>query len=66
MTTPMLQYVARFDGGGRGCWVWRGRLQGELAMVLPVCQIPVSFCGFYMQWHRTNRLQGGIARLCTI
>ena len=41
MTTPLLQYVARFDGG-RDCWVWTGRLQGELAMVLPVCRIPVS------------------------
>ena len=44
MATPLLQYVARFDGGGRDCWVWRGRLQGELAMVLPVCRIPVSIC----------------------
>ena len=44
MTTPLLQYVARFDGGGRDFWVWRGRLQGELAMVLPVCRIPVSIC----------------------
>ena len=42
MTTPVLQYVARFDGGGRDFGVWRGRLQGELAMVLPVCRIPVS------------------------
>ena len=41
MTTPILQYVARFDGGGRDFWVWRGRLRGELAMVLPVCRIPV-------------------------
>ena len=24
MTTPLLQYVARFDGGGQDCWVWRG------------------------------------------
>ena len=43
MTTPLLQYVARFDEG-RDCWVWRGRLQGELAMVLPVCRVPVSIC----------------------
>ena len=44
MTTPLLQYVARFDGGGRDCWVWREKLQGELAMVLSVCRIPVSIC----------------------
>ena len=44
MMTPLLQYVARFDGGGREFWVWRGRLQGELVMVLPVCRIPVSIC----------------------
>ena len=50
MMTPLLQYclyVARFDGfdrGGRDCWVWRGRLQGKLAVVLPVCRIPVSIC----------------------
>ena len=44
MTTPLLQYVARFDGGGRYFWVWRGRLQGELVMVLPVCRISVSIC----------------------
>ena len=44
MTTPLLQYVARFDGRGRDFWVWRGRLQGELVMVLPVCRIPVSMC----------------------
>ena len=44
MTTPLLQYVARFDGGGRDFWVWRGGLQGELAMVLPVCRIPISIC----------------------
>ena len=43
MTTPLLQYVARFDGGGLDFWVWR-RLQGELVMVLPVCRIPVSIC----------------------
>ena len=30
--------------GGRDFWVWRGRLQGELVMVLPVCRIPVSIC----------------------
>ena len=44
MATPPLQYVARFDGGGRDFWVWRGGLQGELAMVLPVCGIPISIC----------------------
>ena len=44
MTTPLLQYVARFDGGGRDFWVWRGRLQGELVMVLPVYRISVSMC----------------------
>ena len=44
MTPPLLQYVARFDGGGLNCWVWRGRLQGELVVVLPVCRIPVSIC----------------------
>ena len=44
MTTPLLQYVSRFDGEGRDYWVWRGRLQGELAVVLPVCRIPVSIC----------------------
>ena len=44
MATPLLQYVARFDGGGRDFWVWRGGLQGELAMVLPVCRIPISIC----------------------
>ena len=43
MATPLLQYVARFDGG-RDFWVWRGGLQGELAMVLPVCRIPISIC----------------------
>ena len=44
MTTPLLQYVARFYGGGRNFWVWRGRLQGELVMVFPVCRISVSIC----------------------
>ena len=42
--TPLLQYVARFNGAGRNCWVWRGRLQGELVVVLPVCRDPVSIC----------------------
>ena len=42
MMTPLLQYVARFDGGGRNCWIGRGRLQRKLAVVLPVCRIPVS------------------------
>ena len=42
MTTPLLQYVARFDGGGEIFRVWRGRLQGEFAMALSVCRIPVS------------------------
>ena len=44
MTTLLLQYVARFDEGGRDCWVWRGRLQGQSAVVLPVCRAPVSIC----------------------
>ena len=44
MTTPLLQYVTQFDGGGRDFWVWRRRLRGELVMVLPVCRIPVSIC----------------------
>ena len=44
MTTSLLQYVTRFEGGGRDCWVWTGRLQGESAVVLPVCRIPVSIC----------------------
>ena len=44
MMTPLLQYVARFNGAGRNCWVWRGRLQGELVVVLPVCRDPVSIC----------------------
>ena len=44
MTTPLLQYVTQFDGGGRDFWVWRRKLQGELVMVLPVCRIPVSIC----------------------
>ena len=42
-TTPLLQYVAGLMGG-RDCWVWRGRLQGESAVVLPVCRISVSIC----------------------
>ena len=29
MTIPLLQYVARFDGGGQDCWVWREILQEE-------------------------------------
>ena len=45
MMTPLLrQHVGRFDGGGRHYWVWRGRLQGELVVVLPVYRIPVSIC----------------------
>ena len=44
MTTPLLQYDARFDGGGRDFWVWRGRLQGEFVMMLPVCRLSVSIC----------------------
>ena len=44
MATPLLQYVARFDEGGRDFGVWRGGLQGELAMVLPVCRITASIC----------------------
>ena len=44
MTTPLLQYVARFDGGGEIFGFGGGGLQGELAMVLPVCRIPVSIC----------------------
>ena len=43
MTTPLLQYVAWFEGG-RDCWLSRGRLQGELAVVPPVRRIPVSIC----------------------
>ena len=30
--------------GGRDFWVWGGRLQGELVVVLPVCRISVSIC----------------------
>ena len=40
--TPLLQYVARFDGGGEIVGFGWGRLQGEWAVVLPVCRIPVS------------------------
>ena len=44
MATPLLQYVARFDGGGEIFGFGGGGLQGELAMVLPVCRIPISIC----------------------
>ena len=44
MATPLLQYVARFDGGGEIFGFGGGGLQGELAMVLPVCGIPISIC----------------------
>ena len=55
----MLQYVARFDGGGRDFGVWRGRLQGELAMVLPVCRIPVSIrCAKQRETSFTHVLEG--------
>ena len=43
MTTPLLQYVARFDGGAKFFGL-EGRLQGELAMMHPVYRNPVSIC----------------------
>ena len=43
-TTPLLQYVAQFDGGGRAFGVSTGNLQGEFVMMLPVCRIPVFIC----------------------
>ena len=39
MTTSLLQYVARFDGGGARFWGLDGGLKGEPAVVLPVCRI---------------------------
>ena len=44
MTTPLLQYVARFDGRGEMFGFGGGRLRGELVMVLPVCWNLVSIC----------------------
>ena len=41
MTRPLLQYVARFDGGGEIFGFGGG---GELVMVLHVCRISVSIC----------------------
>ena len=43
MTTPLLQYVARFDGGARFLGL-EGEVTRKLVMVLPVCRIPVSIC----------------------
>ena len=41
MTTPLLlQYVERFDGGGREFWVWRGRFYYES---WPWCSLFVGF-----------------------
>ena len=42
MTTPLLQYVARFDGGGEIVGFGGGGLQKESVVVFPVCRIPVS------------------------
>ena len=51
MTTPLLQYVARFDRGGKIVGFGGGGLQGELVMVLPVCRIPVSISS--AKWRET-------------
>ena len=45
MTTPLLlQYVARFNGGIEIVGFGGGDYKEKLAVVLPVCRIPVSTC----------------------
>ena len=44
MTTPLLQYVARFDGGGEIFGFGGGGYKESWSLVLSVCRIPVSIC----------------------
>ena len=44
ITIPLLQYVARIDGEGEIVGFGGEGFQGESAVVLPVCRIPVSIC----------------------
>ena len=44
MATPLLQYVARFDGGGEIFGFGEGGYKESWPWLLPVCGIPISIC----------------------
>ena len=59
MTTPLLQYVARFDGGGEIVgFGWGGRLQGELTVVLHILSDSSICCAKRLATSFTDVLDG--------